>query len=217
MRVCVCVVCACHSVAGQARCFQSTPMMRGGAADHHDDVGGHNGWLFGKNVSLTLPVTRACAHTRSLSLSPFVASFVIAPCSPSLTVRSLMHAPPQKTFSRPPSCSAADALALYQPDETSKREKWEIPYYIAAASSLIILGVGLTYKPKTSIKVPHHIASLSRSFSTSLRRHTFAQCHIAAALARSLARALFPRHPHPITISSPLAPIPLLCPPGTHA
>jgi len=38
------------SFAGQARSFQSTPTTRGGT-DPHDDVGGHNGWLFGKNVS----------------------------------------------------------------------------------------------------------------------------------------------------------------------
>jgi len=83
-----------HSVAfsrasfpGQARSFQSTPTTRGGT-DSHDDVGGHNGWLFGKN-----------------------------------------------------------------PDVKHEREAWEIPYMVAAGSSILILGVGLTYKPKTSIKV----------------------------------------------------------------
>lgn len=40
-----------------------------------------------------------------------------------------------------------------QPDVKAEREAWEIPYYIAGASSLLILCVGLTYKPKTSIKV----------------------------------------------------------------
>jgi hypothetical protein len=42
------------SAVGQVRSFQTTPTLRGSAADH-DDVGGHNGWLFGKNVSRPLP------------------------------------------------------------------------------------------------------------------------------------------------------------------
>lgn len=40
-----------------------------------------------------------------------------------------------------------------QPDEKHEREAWEIPYMIAAVGTTAILVIGLTYKPKTSIKV----------------------------------------------------------------
>lgn len=46
-----------------------------------------------------------------------------------------------------------DAPLCVQPDEKHEREAWEIPYMIAAVGTTAILVIGLTYKPKTSIKV----------------------------------------------------------------
>ncbi|KAJ1471628.1 hypothetical protein T484DRAFT_1977291 [Baffinella frigidus] len=39
------------------------------------------------------------------------------------------------------------------PSKSHEREAWEIPYYIASVLTVTILFFGLTYKPKTSIKV----------------------------------------------------------------
>jgi hypothetical protein len=43
--------------------------------------------------------------------------------------------------------------SLPQPDAKHEREAWEVPYYVGGVSTLAILAIGLTYKPKTSIKV----------------------------------------------------------------
>mmetsp|Transcript_10149 Transcript_10149/g.15875 ORF Transcript_10149/g.15875 Transcript_10149/m.15875 type:complete len:100 (-) Transcript_10149:66-365(-) len=39
------------------------------------------------------------------------------------------------------------------PDKARKWGGWEMTYYTSFAASVVILGVGLTYKPKTDIKV----------------------------------------------------------------
>ena len=44
-------------------------------------------------------------------------------------------------------------LCLVQPDAKHEREAWEIPYMVAGVGTIAILAIGLTYKPKTSIKV----------------------------------------------------------------
>jgi hypothetical protein len=44
-------------------------------------------------------------------------------------------------------------LSLLQPAEKRKSEGWEVIYSVGAVATLVILSVGLTYKPKNSIKV----------------------------------------------------------------
>jgi len=130
-----------RSVVGQARSFQSTHPVRGGDAHGHDDVGGHNGWVFGKNVRLARcapppPRNRRLQHSRP------GARMGRCPCGVCLapSVRQPLHLTLVRYLS-------------VQPDEKHEREAWEIPYMIAAVGTTAILVIGLTYKPKTSIKV----------------------------------------------------------------
>ena len=44
-------------------------------------------------------------------------------------------------------------LLPFQPAEKRESEGWELMYGVGAVATLAILSIGLTYKPKNSIKV----------------------------------------------------------------